>query len=271
MPELPEVETIRNYLLPQVVGCRFTGVDLLWPELVRQPSPEEFYHRLAGQSIEDIRRRGKYLLFHLSEKERLILHLKMTGVLLLQPSPAVIEPHTRAILHLNNDADIHFQDRRKLGAMWLVEDEMTVVGKLGPEPLDDDFTADVLEQILHRHNIPIKALLFDQNIIAGIGNMYADEALFAAGINPLMRAEHLSEGETERLHQAIRQVLMAAIGHGGASVDTYQQPNGEPGVAQFFFQVAHRRGGRCYTCHAAIERITVRGRGTYFCPRCQGD
>jgi len=99
--------------------------------------------------------------------------------------------------------------------------------------------------------------------------MYADEALFAAGINPLMRAKHLSEGETKRLHQAIRQVLMAAIEHGGASVDTYQQPNGEPGVAQFFFQVAHRRGERCYTCHAAIERITVRGRGTYFCPRCQ--
>jgi len=158
MPELPEVETIKNYLFPQVVGCRFTGVDLLWPGLVRQPSPEEFYHRLAGQSIEDIRRRGKYLLFHLSEKEALILHLKMTGVLLLQPSPTAIEPHTRAILHLDNGADIHFQDRRKLGAMWLVEDEMTVVGKLGPEPLDDDFTADVLEQILHRHNIPIKAL-----------------------------------------------------------------------------------------------------------------
>ena len=269
MPELPEVETIKNYLLPRVVGCRFTGVTLLWPGLVRQPSPEEFCHRLAGQSIEDIRRRGKYLLFHLSEEERLILHLRMTGRLLLQPSSAVTEPHTRAILHLDNDADIHFWDQRKLGAMWLVKDEMAVVGKLGPEPLDDDFAPDLLGEILHRHNMPIKALLLDQNIMAGIGNMYADEALFAARINPLRRAKDLSEEETKRLHGAIRQVLTAAIGHGGASVDTYQQPSGEPGVAQFFFQVAHRGGERCHNCNTTIKRITVRGRGTYFCPRCQ--
>ena len=269
MPELPEVETIKNCLLPQVVGRRFTGVTLLWPRLVREPSPEEFCHRIAGQTIKDIRRRGKYLLFHLSGGERLILHLKMTGVLLLQLSSVPVEPHTRAVLHLDNGTDLSFCDQRKFGAVWLVKDERVVIGKLGPEPLDNNFTPDVLGKMLQRHATPIKALLFDQNIIAGIGNMYADEALFAAGISPLKRAKDLSAEESKRLHQAIRQVLTAAIGHGGASVNTYQQPNGQRGLAHFFFQVAHRRGERCYTCHTAIERITIRGRGTYFCPNCQ--
>jgi formamidopyrimidine-DNA glycosylase len=269
MPELPEVETIKNCLLPQVVGRRFTGVTLLWPRLVREPSPEEFRHRIAGQTIKDIRRRGKYLLFHLLEGERLILHLKMTGVLLLQPSSAPVEPRTRAVLHLDNGVDLRFRDQRKFGAMWLVRDEMAVLGKLGVEPLSDDFTPEVLGKLLQRHAMPLKALLFDQEIIAGIGNMYADETLFAAGISPLKRAKDLSAEETKRLYQAIRQVLTAAIGHGGASVNTYQQPNGQRGLAHFFFQVAHRRGERCYTCHTAIERITIRGRGTYFCPNCQ--
>lgn len=269
MPELPEVETIKNCLLPQVAGRRFTDVTLLWPRLVRAPSPEEFRQRLAGQTIKDVSRRGKYLLFHLSEGEKLILHLKMTGVLLLQPSSASVEPHTRAMLHLDNGADLRFCDQRKFGAIWLVRDEMTVLGKLGVEPLSDNFTPEALGKLLQRHAMPIKALLFDQNIIAGIGNMYADEALFAAGISPLRRAKDLSAEEAKRLHQAIQQVLTAAIGHGGASVNTYQQPDGQRGLAHFFFKVAHRRGDRCYVCHTPIDRITVRGRGTYFCPGCQ--
>jgi formamidopyrimidine-DNA glycosylase len=269
MPELPEVETIKNCLLPQVVGHHFTGVTLLWPRLVRQPSPEEFCQKVAGQTIKDVSRRGKYLLFHLSSRERLILHLKMTGVLLLQLSSAPVEPRTRAILHLDNGSDLRFRDQRKFGAMWLIRDEMAVLGKLGVEPLSDDFTPEGLAKLLQRHAMPIKALLFDQNIIAGIGNMYADEALFAARINPLKRTKDLSARETKRLHQAIRQVLTAAIGRGGASVNTYQQPDGQLGTAHFFFKVAHRRGERCYVCHAPIERLAIRGRGTYFCPNCQ--
>ncbi len=269
MPELPEVETIKNCLLPVVVGRTFTGATLLWPRTVRQPSPEEFSQRLAGQTIVDIRRRGKYLIFHLSAGDRLIVHLKMTGSLLLQPGSADVDPHTRAILHLDRGEDIRFIDQRKFGAMWLADDEAVVVGRLGPEPLDDAFAPEVLGDILHRHGIPIKALLFDQNIIAGIGNMYADEALFAAGIHPLKPARDLSDEETRRLHRSIRQVLTAAIGYGGASVDTYQQPNGEPGTAHFFFQVAHRGGEPCAGCDATIERTVVRQRGTYFCPGCQ--
>jgi formamidopyrimidine-DNA glycosylase len=271
MPELPEVETIKNCLRPQVVGRRLTGATLHWPRVVRQPSPEEFCRRLAGQTIEDVGRRGKYLIFHLTGRERLIVHLKMTGVLLIQPSTAPLDPHTRAILHLDDGADIRFCDQRKFGAMWLVENELAVVGKLGPEPLEDAFTPEILAAILKRHSIPVKALLFDQNMIAGIGNMYADEALFAARISPLKPAAEISKNETKRLHRAIRDVLTAAIGHGGASVNTYQQPNGERGLAHFFFQVAHRRGERCYVCGTPIERVVVRARGTYFCPRCQTD
>ena len=270
MPELPEVETIKNCLLPEMVGRRFIGAVLLWPRLVRQPSPEEFCYRLAGQAIENVRRRGKYLIVDLSRGDKLVLHLKMTGVLLIQPSSALVEPRTRAVFHLDNDKDLRFCDQRKFGAVWLVRDEMTVVGKLGPEPLADDFTPEALEGILLRHSIPIKALLLDQNAIAGIGNMYADESLFAAGISPLRRAADLSGDEARRLHHAIREVLKAAIGRGGASVDTYQKPDGEPGTAQFSFRVAHRRGERCHVCNCAIGRTVVRGRGTYFCPRCQG-
>jgi len=270
MPELPEVETIKNDLLPQVVGRHFTKVTLLWSRSVRQPPPEEFCRRLVGQTIKDVHRRGKYLLFHLSNDGKLILHLKMTGFLLLQPSSAELEPHTRAIFHLDNETEIHCCDQRKCGAMWLMEDETEVVGKLGPEPLDQNFTPEALREVLSRHNMPVKALLCAQNIIAGIGNMYADAALFASRIHPLRKAKDLPREEAERLHKAIRQVLIAAIGHGGASVDTYQHPDGELGLAHFFFQVAHRGGEPCYHCNTLIERIPLRSRGTYFCPRCQG-
>lgn len=269
MPELPEVETIKNALIPDVVGRRFNKVTLLWPDLVRQPSPEKFCQRLTGQTVKDIRRRGKYLLFDLTNDNKLILHLKMTGCLLLQPSPATPESHTRVILHLDNDTDLHFLDQRKFGAMWLVADEKEVTGTLGPEPLDRRFTAWALRKALSQRDTPIKVLLCDQTVIAGIGNMYADEALFEARIHPLRKAKDMSMGENERLYRATGHVLIEAIARSGASVNTYQQPNGEPGFAHLFFKVAHRRGERCYNCDTPIERISLRGRGAYFCPKCQ--
>ncbi len=270
MPELPEVETIRNDLLPQLVGRHFTGVKLFDNQIVRQPLPEEFRRRLVGQTIKDIRRRGKYLIFQLSNGEVLIMHLKMSGFLRLQPS-AKPEPYTRAIFHLDNDTKLRFCDQRKFGVIWLMKDEVEIVGKLGPEPLEPSFTPEVLSRLLHQHSMPIKALLCDQNIIAGIGNMYADEALFDAQIHPLRKAKDLNGEEVQRLHQAIRQVLNAGIKQSGASVDTYQRPNGELGTAHFSFQVAHRNNELCYNCHTPLARILVRGRGTYFCPKCQGD
>lgn len=269
MPELPEVETIKNELLPHTVSHRVTGVTLIWDGIVRQPSVEEFRSRLIGQKITKVVRRGKYLILNLTSNEVLIIHLKMSGSLLLKPASAEPDRFTRAILYLDEESTLHFRDPRKFGVMWLVENKNTIVGKLGPEPLEADFTPEVLARLLRNRTAPIKALLCDQNFIAGIGNMYADEALFTAKIHPLRSGGSLSRDEVKRLHSAIKQVLKAAIGNKGASIVNYYRPGGELGTAHFEFKVAHRRGETCPVCGTPIKRIVVRNRGTYFCPKCQ--
>jgi len=270
MPELPEVETIKNELLPHVVGHCITGITLFWDGIVRQPSVEEFCFRLIGQEITGVARRGKYLIFSLTSAEKLIIHLRMTGSLLIKPNSAEPDKFIRAILHLDKETRLYFRDPRKLGVLLLVEDTNSIVGKLGPEPLEADFTPQVLAQRLTNRTAPVKALLCDQTFIAGIGNMYADEALFTARIHPLRSGKCLPQDEVERLHNAIQQVLRAAIGNKGASVDTYFRPGGELGTAHFQFKVAHRLSGNfCPVCGTPIERIAVRNRGTYFCPQCQ--
>jgi len=270
MPELPEVETIRNELLPHVIGHRIGSIFLLWEGIVLQPTAEEFRSRLAGRKIVGLTRRGKYLIFKLDGDEALIIHLRMTGSLLVEPGGAEPGRFTRAVLHLDDGADVHFHDPRKLGKMWLTGDASSIISRLGPEPLEAGFTPEVLAQRLANRSAPIKALLFDQSFVAGIGNMYADEALFAARVHPLRSGKSLSRDEVERLHRAIQQVLWAAIGNKGASVESYFRPGGELGTAHFRFQVAHYLGGRfCPVCGTPIERIPVRNRGTYFCPQCQ--
>ncbi len=269
MPELPEVETIKSELMPDIIGRRISDITLLWEGIVRQPPAEEFRSRLIGQEITALARRGKYLIISLSNHETLIIHLKMSGSLLLKPNPAEVDKYTRAVIHLDKEAALHFRDPRKFGVMWLVKDEDTIVGKLGPEPLEDGFTPQVLAQRLKNRKAPIKAILCDQIFVAGVGNMYADEALFAAGIHPLRPGGSLSQDEIEHLHSAIQEVLWSAIGNKGASTDTYFRPDGSRGTAHFEFKVAHRRGQTCPICGGPIERITVHNRGTYFCPKCQ--
>ena len=267
MPELPEVETIKNELSPWVIGQSFTQVTIFDAELVCGGSAEEVCRGLIGQKVESLGRRGKYLIFHLSNGRSLIIHLRMTGVLLLNPKG--VDRYVRAVFHLSNRHRLVFSDRRRLGLMWLVDDANTVVGKLGPEPLDESFTSGILGQRLSRHHIPVKAALLDQCIVAGIGNMYADEALFAARIHPLRKADALSPEEVQTLYHCIRRVLQAGIGSKGASVDTYVRPEGELGTAHFDFKVAHRGGEPCPVCGSTIERVLVQNRGTCFCPRCQ--
>jgi formamidopyrimidine-DNA glycosylase len=267
MPELPEVETIKNELAPWVVGQSFTQVTILDTELVCGGSAEEVRRGLIGQKVESLERRGKYLIFHLSNGQSLIIHLRMTGSLLLNPKGA--DRHARAVFHFSNGHRLVFSDRRRLGLIWLVDDADTVVGKLGPEPMDESFTPGILGQRLSRHHIPVKAALLDQCIVAGIGNMYADEALFAARIHPLRKADALSPEEVQTLYQSIRRVLGAAIGSKGASVDTYVRPEGELGTAHFDFKVAHKGGEPCPVCGSTIQRVLVQNRGTCFCPRCQ--
>ena len=273
MPELPEVETIVNDLRPSLKDRSFADITILWPRMVLQPSAEELRRRLPGQVIKDIGRRGKYLIFRLASGEALILHLRMTGSLLLKrkgDKHLVSSPYITAIFRLDNGMELVFTDRRKLGTVSLVKDESELNEKLGPEPLDPDFTPHVLAKRLSSRKAPIKAVLCDQEVLAGIGNMYADEALFFARIHPLREANSLSHEEIKSLHKAIRQVLMRAISNGGASISDYRRPTGEKGTQQYDFYAAHRGGQTCKVCATPIERITVRNRGTYFCPKCQG-
>jgi formamidopyrimidine-DNA glycosylase len=266
MPELPEVETIKNELLPHVIGRTVTGVEVFWEKMVRQPPVPEFCSRITGQKITNLTRRGKYLFFHLSGGEKLVMHMKMTGSLLIDPADAKF---ARAIIYLDNGTALHFRDPRKFGVMWLAADETAVARQLGPEPLGRDFTVATLAGILRRRQAPVKPVLLDQSVIAGIGNMYADEALFEAKIHPVRPAGSLSDEEIDRLYRAIRRVLRAAIKNKGASVRNYYRPDGNIGTAHDEFRVAHGTGRDCPRCGRPIERIVVRGRGTYFCPGCQ--
>jgi len=266
MPELPEVETIKNELLPYVIGRTIQGVAVFWDKMVKQPSVAEFCERVTGQKITGLSRLGKYLFFDLNSGEKLVMHMKMTGSLLINPPD---DKFARAVFQLDNGAVMHFRDPRKFGKMWLAADESAVALKLGPEPLDDDFTLEKLAGILRNRKAPVKPVLLDQSIIAGIGNMYADESLFEAKIHPERPAGSLAAVEIKRLYNAIRRVLRAAIQNKGASVRNYIRPDGNIGTAHAEFRVAHGTGKNCPDCGAPIKRIVVRGRGTYLCPVCQ--
>lgn len=268
MPELPEVETVKNELIPLVVGRKVTSVNLIWDGIVRLPSPGEFCAGLIGRTIKRIRRRGKYLLFGLDSDETLIAHLKMSGAL-ISGDCDVNERFARAVLSLDDGSCVIFRDPRKFGRMWLVNDTSAVIGKLGPEPLDQTFTPEVLEQRLKARKAPIKAVLCDQEVIAGVGNLYADEALYLAGINPLTPAGSLSSDRIRGLHNAIQKVLKKGIKNKGASIENYVRPDGKPGTAHLEFLMPRKAGEPCGQCGGRVKRITVRGRGTYFCPKCQ--
>ena len=270
MPELPEVETVKNELLPHVIGRCITGVTLVWEGIVKEPSVDEFQARITGQVITGISRRGKYLMISLSGGDYLVVHLKMSGSLIVSPDSPELLKFVRAIIHLDGDSSIFFRDPRKFGMMRLVSDVDFVERKLGPEPLEDSFTAGVLARRLGKRTAPIKALLPDHKLVAGIGNTYADDALYAARINPWRRGGSLSRREVKCLHGEIQRILWAAISNKGASVDTYFRPDGSEGTAHYEFKVAHGLGGKtCSVCGGPITREVVRGRGTYYCPHCQ--
>lgn len=267
MPELPEIETIKNELSPWIIGQSFTEVCILDDRIVANGSGEQLQRDLVGQRVEGLSRRGKYLLLRLSSGTSLVMHLRMTGSLLLDCRED--EPYIRAAFHLSNGHRLVFRDPRRFGLIWLVDNADAVVRKLGPEPLDDAFGPATLGDKLVRRSIPVKAALLNQSIVAGIGNMYADEALFAARIHPMRRAGDLSSEELKTLCNCIRTVLVTAIACKGASVDTYLRPEGKPGTAHCEFRVAHRGGQACSACGDTIQRIPIQNRGSYFCPTCQ--
>jgi len=270
MPELPEVETIKRELAPLVTGQRIKSVEFLWTKTLLSPSIAEFDSRVKGRRITGVGRRGKYLIIRLDGGDSILVHLRMTGSFLVGRGKELPDSHTRVVIHLGGGLNMFFIDPRKFGKFQLVEDTSNeILEKLGPEPLSAAFTSAALAAQLSGRKIPIKAVLVDQEVVAGIGNMYADEALYQARIHPLRTADSLSGDEIRRLHRAIRHVLKEAIENKGASIANYFRPGGEHGTAHKEFKVAHRRGQGCPVCGEPIERIVVRQRGTYFCPSCQ--
>jgi formamidopyrimidine-DNA glycosylase len=271
MPELPEVETIRRDLEPRLRGRTITAVRVA-PDavpLIDGASPAAFTRRLKGRRIEALSRRGKYLILHLSGGLHLVVHLRMTGALLHRDAAAPADRYLRAVLSFDDGTELRFADLRKLGRLRLVAHPDEAVGRLGPEPLDARFTAAALKRAIERRRAPIKAVLLDQRVLAGLGNIYTDEALFAARIHPLRRADTLSEAENRRLHRSVRRVLRDALDNRGASFRDYVDGGGREGRHQFHVKVFRRTGQPCYVCGATIERIRLSGRSTHFCPRCQ--
>jgi formamidopyrimidine-DNA glycosylase len=279
VPELPEVETIRRDLTVRIVG---RTVAEAWvspdaPRLVQDETPESFCRRLAGRAVEELDRRGKYLLLRLDAGLTWIVHLRMTGGLIHLPPPKADgtrngcpkDRFLRARFRLDDGGELCYVDLRKLGTMWLVADESSVVGKLGPEPLGEAFDPQEMRRLLAKRSAPVKSVLMDQHAIAGIGNIYADESLFEAGIRPAKAARRLSRVAAERLHWAIRKVLVEALADRGSSFRDYVDAEGEQGMHQLRVKVFRRKGEPCYVCGTAIRRIRVGGRSTHYCPRCQ--
>ena len=270
MPELPEVETIRRDLLSRVVGRSFTGVHVLpgAERIVRWPSPAEFARGLLGRRIEDVSRRGKYLLFRLSDGRYLVMHLRMTGALLHRSKDAADDHYLRISFSLDDSSELRYTDLRKLGSMWLVEEAEPIVGKLGPDALEG-LTRQALCSLTEGRSAPVKAVLMDQEALAGLGNIYSEEALFVGGVHPSRPGKSLARDELRRLSKAIRQVLLEALGHRGSSFRDYVDADGREGQHQWHVKVYRRTGEPCYKCGTPIERIKVSGRSTHFCPRCQ--
>jgi formamidopyrimidine-DNA glycosylase len=269
MPELPEVETIKNDLRPLLVGRTIVGATLDWGGAVGRPSPEEFMRQVVGRRIEDVQRRGKLLVFALSGGKSLLVHLRMTGQLLVGNSASPRQVHIRASLQLENGHELRFVDVRKFGRLYLVDDPQEVLGDLGPEPLADDFRVDDFCGLCSKRRGMIKPLLLNQRFLAGLGNIYADEALFHACIDPRRKADTLSREELSGLHCAIRKVLRHGIEDGGTTLTDYARPDGRGGTHQERLLVFRREAEPCPRCGTTIERIVVGGRGTFICPRCQ--
>jgi formamidopyrimidine-DNA glycosylase len=265
MPELPEVETIVRRLRGPLVGRTFTDVQVGWERMVQVPVAE-LEARLPGQRIEDINRRGKYLVFRLSEGDSLIVHLKMTGDLGVLLASEPTHQHDRLIFGLDNGYQLRFRDPRKFGRVYLTADPATILGRLGPEPLDDLFTEDDFLALFDRRSAWIKPLLLNQEFIAGLGNIYADEALFLAGIQPQRKSDTLMEEDKRRLYQAIRQVLSMAIELKGASLADEAYRGGE---YQQRFLVYGRGDQPCPRCGSPIRRIWMGQRSAHFCSECQ--
>jgi len=277
MPELPEVETIARVLRDgscdyqtSIIGCQVTSAALLWEHTLAAPSPGEFQKLVAGQTIRSLSRRGKFLVFSLTDLT-LLIHLRMSGDMRVESTYAdtgearSLEKHDRLALEFSSGQRLVFNDTRKFGRAWLVKDPAQVLGRLGPEPLDGTLTSEIFFSMLHRRSRLLKPLLMDQSFIAGLGNIYTDEALHLAKLHPLAGSDQITQEQSARLLAAIREVLSEGIRRNGASIDWVYRG----GDFQNHFRVYGRTGCPCPVCGTLIERLVVGQRGTHICPNCQ--
>ena len=271
MPELPEVETIRSRLAPGLAGRRFEGVTIEDGRLTRPESPHAVAAELQGEDVVDVRRRGKYLIFEFASGRHLLVHLRMTGSF-QHPAPEAGDPHQRARIRLDDGSDIAYRDVRRFGTWLLLEPgevEPYLAERIGVEPLAAGFTTAVFARGLEGRRAPVKGALLDQRAVAGVGNIYADEALWGARIHPMRPAGELDRDEVAALRRAIRAVLRAAIDRQGSTLRDYRDPSGGSGRMQHEFHVYGRGGEPCDRCGTPIAKTRVAGRGTWFCPTCQ--
>jgi formamidopyrimidine-DNA glycosylase len=265
MPELPEVETIARKLRPELVGKSIIKADLLWSRTLATPTSVKFKKMIKGQEIKAVKRRAKYFAIKLSDYH-LFIHLRMSGDLYIKEVDAATEKHDRLILSLDpGGTKLVFNDTRKFGRVWLVQDPDEVVGGLGPEPLSDEFTAQMLYDDLQSRHRQLKPLLLDQTFLAGMGNIYTDEALHKARLHPLAASDSINREQAQALWEAIREVLQEGIRRNGASIDWVYRG----GEFQNYFRVYDRKGQPCPVCGTLIERLVVGQRGTHVCPNCQ--
>lgn len=278
MPELPEVETIARRLRPELVGKSILKADLLWPRTLATPTPAKFRKLVKGQEIQAVSRRGKYFVIQLSHYH-LFVHLRMSGDLYIKEENIMPEKHDRMILSLTpnplssplgegpgmRETKLVFNDTRKFGRVWLVRDPDEVVGRLGPEPLSEEFTAQALYESLQARHRQLKPLLLDQSFLAGLGNIYTDEALHRARLHPLIRSDVVKREQAGALWAAIREVLQEGIRHNGASLDWVYRG----GDFQNHFRVYDRKGQPCPVCGTAVVRLVIGQRSTHVCPDCQ--
>lgn len=270
MPELPEVETIRQGLehgrhgQPSILDKQIHSGEVLWPGVLTAPSPREFTSRIPGQRVQSVGRRGKHLLIHLSE-DTLIMHLRMSGDVFVEQEDQPLRKHDRLLIHFSDGARLAFNNVRKFGRVHLTAQPRAVLAHLGPEPLDEDFSPRDFFEILQKHNRQLKYLLLDQKSIAGLGNIYTDEALHEAGIHPRTKSDSLSSEQAEALLRSIRKVLQAGIKNQGTSIDWMYRG----GDYQQYLLVYGQEGQNCPQCGTIVKRIKLGQRSTYFCPSCQ--
>jgi len=272
MPELPEVETVRRSLREALRGRRIVEVERIgWPRTIAAPPPETFRSLLRDRAVLDVDRRGKYVLLRLDHDETLVVHLRMTGRLTVAPADDEPDAHTHVVLRLDDGRRLVFRDPRKFGRIWLLDGEglAALQGKLGPEPLDDALTAEEFRTLLRRRRGRLKPLLLDQSLLAGLGNIYVDEALWLAKLHPLRTVLSLGDDEVDSLYGAIRAVLARAVDNRGTTFSDFRDGWGYRGDNQQFLNVYDRAGQPCLRCGTPIERIVVGQRGTHLCPFCQ--